>query len=96
MTDPADFARRVLDALAEGRRRANAQAQARRHDLEVLVAAALRRDVQLGHPTRGRPVRIAHELRGLVSARHVLRILQSDRFSSVSDSMKYNGHGPTD
>lgn len=98
MSDPAEVGRRVLEALAEGRRRAIAQVQneARRRDLLRLVAAKLRRELDRGLPARGRAGRIARELHGLVTERHVLRILKSDALFSMSDSSRYNGHGPTD
>ena len=89
--DPAEVGARVLAALAEGRRKAHADAQERSAPLAGLVADLADADLLAGKPDRGRPGRVARKLRGLgvkVSRRHVQRIL--DKFSGMSDSTRPN------
>lgn len=73
--DVSDIGERVLAGLAKGRNRAIANARARAARLEAAVVAIARLDESLGFPERGRAVRVAAEMRGQVTARHVRRIL---------------------
>ncbi len=86
MTDPYATGRRVLEALAEGRRIAIQQRKAQAADNERLVRLELDRDILAGHPERGRPGRISRRLRGRIGERGVRKILE--RLSSGSDCLR--------
>lgn len=83
MTTARDVGERVLLGLAKGRARAIAQAKARGAARLAMIVVLANEDLQRGRPSRGRASRIARKLHGLLSERHVKRIL--DRLSSVSD-----------
>lgn len=79
----------VLAGLAKGRQRAIQQAKARAaHHLAVILPLALA-DRAKGRPERGRAGRIARQLGGALSERHVKRIL--DTLSCPSESVDHNG-----
>jgi hypothetical protein len=82
--DPTATGLRVLAALEEGRRLAIEAKRQRAARVRLLVLAASRRDEQRGHPSRGRAGRISRDLHGVVTRRHVQRIL--DTLSCVSNS----------
>ena len=74
---------KVLDALDKGRALAIRQNQARSAQHLATVVVLFNADRQQGRPARGQAGRIARKLGGLLSERHVKRIL--DRLSRVSD-----------
>ena len=74
---------KVLDALDKGRALAIRQNQARSAQHLATVVILFNADRQQGRPARGQAGRIARKLGGLLSERHVKRIL--DRLSRVSD-----------
>jgi hypothetical protein len=75
--------RKVLAGLDRGRAIAIAQAKARSAQRVGLIVVLVNTDTQQGRPDRGRAGRIARKLGGLISERHVKRIL--DRLSRMSD-----------
>jgi hypothetical protein len=85
MTDASRIGRLVLDALDRGRAIAIEEKQQRAALLRAAVLRQAADDEARGRSPWGRPGRIARKLRGLVSERHVRRIL-SDVQSSPSDS----------
>lgn len=86
--DPATVGARVLEALARGREKAVAAAQARGATTARAVRRALDVDVLEGHGERGRAGRIARRLKrgGVkITERGVRKILE--RLSSGSGSL---------
>jgi hypothetical protein len=90
LAELADLRQR-LEALERGRRaldagRAKAIAAARERALyrQQLVLDFATQDLRAGNPVRGRPVRVARKLRGLLSQSQVRKILRA--LSSVRDS----------
>jgi hypothetical protein len=91
----------VLANLARQRLKRRDQQVRHARQLRLLVLAAAERDATT-HGAWGRSERIARRLHGLVTARHVRRILKDSRTSAagVSDSSWSNDvsqtRGPTD
>lgn len=84
--DPAELGARVLAILARGRaRRRSTQLEQSAAVIDAVLRVAAQ-DLALGRPARGRPGRVARKLRGMVSERHVRRIL-SDLRAGASDSV---------
>ena len=82
--DPYETGDRVLQALDAGRAKAHEISQARASSLRAAVDRLATDDIARGKSKRGRAGRIARRLHGLVTERHVGRIL-SDMLFNVSD-----------
>ena len=95
MADAADIGARVLAVLEAGRLVARLNRETRAAELRLLVLAAADRDAQR-HGERGRAGRIALRLRGLVTERHVRRLLEDSRTRrvGVSELSWSNGSSP--
>ena len=78
MRDPAVTGAKLLAHLDAQRSKRHAQQADRAAQLRLLVLAAADRDAQR-NGERGRAGRVALRLHGLVSARHVRRILKETR-----------------
>jgi hypothetical protein len=90
----------VLAAFAAGRAKAIAAKRARAADLRAAVLELAAADAARGRPARGRSVRVARELRGLASVRHVRRILaqtsRKDALLSASEILTDDASTRTD
>lgn len=85
MTNATLTGKRVLNALAEGRRRAIANSQADAEPVRRAVLQLAREDEARGRSARGRAGRIHEQLHLLdVSLRTVQRIIKRDTLSSLS------------
>jgi hypothetical protein len=88
VSDPSDLGTRVLVALERGRRAAIAKSRKRAAQLERAVREELDRDILSGKPARGRAGRIERRLQGVVTERHVRRILDSLACASPTDGSR--------
>jgi len=70
-----ELGQKILSAFTRGRAIAHAMAQKRGQDIREAILKLAAQDKAMGRPDRGRPGRIARRLSGLVSQRHVSRIL---------------------
>jgi hypothetical protein len=77
---------RIAAGLARGRAKAAAHQAEHALELRRIVAQRARADARAGNSHRGRAARIARQLRGLVTERHVRRVL-SDISYDVSDAI---------
>lgn len=75
MTSAAATGRRVLAALDEGRRIAIEQAQEQAAYHRQLIVEFALIDIRNGGQRRGRAARIRRKLRGLLTERHIRRVL---------------------
>lgn len=96
MADPADIGARVLAGGERGRAEALKSRQGAARDLLRLVRAAAVRDLETRHSSVGRASRIARRLNGLVSERHVRRLLGKypDTEGVVSELVAHNQNLP--